>query len=646
MKDQYDFSNAAQAKFFVPADEIEIPIYLDSDVFSYLRDKGASANTDVQTLVNDLLRKDFEMADHVTLSNAPKRIRQLFTESVEIRIPPYQRAYSWEDKQCAQFLDDLLGQNGKQYYLGQLLFEKEADTLYVIDGQQRITTTVIFISALVKILEAKGESVKEIKDTYLADVFETIDDDQIIFKRITREHFVSAIDEAETLSQKRIISAFNFFESKLTGMDDTKILYELFHTLSDSVISVFYISSKIEATQVFEYQNNRGKGLSRFEVIKAFLMNQVYITSISFNQATAKIKQIERFVSKIYRSLESVEGFFTENEVIDNYCGLFFNIEGTIEAIKDRLTRENDKAKWITDFFEKLAVFSHCAKSIVNHKNRPEISSLFFLGNEANWKLVVLALVYKGDDKEDIFICILKMLEVLCFKLKLGDYRSDYLPRYAKNYFSAEDGCGLESLRAAIYKAAETGFKLYWNDNGRFSKVISIYFDTEKYHYNTRIIKFVLWQYENSLRSKNRSGALLDKDLYDSYTIEHIAPQNPSNGQNPVEFEKSYLNLAGNLALLTQSQNSKFGNKSFEEKTALFQDTALTSYTEIRAKPQWTEKEIEERHKEISNFARNYFDISAFKQCGRREQAEESQQSINNTERNEEQSLTPTTALT
>ncbi|WP_295392739.1 hypothetical protein [uncultured Thiodictyon sp.] len=63
MKDQYDFSNAEQGRFFVPADEIEVPIYLDQDVFRYLKAKSTGSNADVQTLVNDLLRKDIEIAD-------------------------------------------------------------------------------------------------------------------------------------------------------------------------------------------------------------------------------------------------------------------------------------------------------------------------------------------------------------------------------------------------------------------------------------------------------------------------------------------------------------------------------------------------------------------------------------------------------
>jgi hypothetical protein len=102
----------------------------------------------------------------------------------------------------------------------------------------------------------------------------------------------------------------------------------------------------------------------------------------------------------------------------------------------------------------------------------------------------------------------------------------------------------------------------------------------------------------------------LDKDLYDNYTIEHIRPQTPANEVYTEDFKNNFLHLAGNMALLTKSQNSKFGNKSFEEKRELFQDTALSSYTEIREKTQWTETEITERHQRISLFAKQYFDFS------------------------------------
>lgn len=62
--------------------------------------------------------------DEKIKNNITENIYQLFSSSLQIRIPPYQRAYSWEEKHCSQFFEDILEQKGKKYYLGQLLFEK------------------------------------------------------------------------------------------------------------------------------------------------------------------------------------------------------------------------------------------------------------------------------------------------------------------------------------------------------------------------------------------------------------------------------------------------------------------------------------------------------------------------------------------
>jgi uncharacterized protein with ParB-like and HNH nuclease domain len=543
-------------------------------------------------------------------NNIDATIFQLFSNANNIRIPAYQRAYSWEEKHCSQFFEDLLEQNGKKYYLGQFLFEKNGNTLFIIDGQQRLTTTVIFMSAIAKILHEKRADTESIRKTYLTDGFKTIDDDQIIFKKVTQKHFVSTIDDTETISQKRIIEAFVLFEQKLRELN-VEDLETIRHALEHAVITTFYISNKIEATQVFEYQNNRGKDLSRFEIIKAYLMHQIYIQSNNSSEANNEISEIQKIISKTYRYIEAVEGYFTENALLDNYCDLFFSISGNIETIKERLNTEKDKVNWIKQFFENFVELSHSAKSIVSNKNQAGITNLFFVGNEVNWKLVLLTLFYKGDVKGDKFNQILKLLEILCFKMKLGDYRSDYLPSFAKKYFDPKETYNIDNLYHDIRSATDTGFKWYWNEGDRFKNIIPNYFDNEKYHYNRNTIKFVLWQYENELRIKNCSGALLNKDLYDSYTIEHIRPQNPSDEVYTEDFRNNFLQIAGNLALLTQGQNSKFGNKSFDKKKVLFQDTALSSYSEIREKENWTKTEINERHKRISDFAKNYFDMKS-----------------------------------
>jgi len=67
MKEEYDFSNAEQAKFYVPVEDIAFPIYLDKDTVQYLNEKCLSKQESLQALVNDLLRKDIEIAKRVAL---------------------------------------------------------------------------------------------------------------------------------------------------------------------------------------------------------------------------------------------------------------------------------------------------------------------------------------------------------------------------------------------------------------------------------------------------------------------------------------------------------------------------------------------------------------------------------------------------
>lgn len=533
-------------------------------------------------------------------------IKALFEISKAIRIPVYQRAYSWEIKHCMQYLNDLLEQNGKKYYLGQLLFEVDGNIFYIIDGQQRLTTSVIFFSALSKQYYENGKTLEDIETLYLGDKFRTIKDDQPLFKRVIRKHHSYGMEDAETLSQRRILDAYKYFCKELPSSHD--LLEKLKFSLEESLISTFFIDDKIKATQIFEYQNNRGKDPSSFEVIKAFLLNQIYVNSEDNDSANAVIKDIESNVSIIYRNLEATESLFSEADLLNIFCDLFWSIQGNISSVKEKLGKAENKIEWVNDFFEGFEEITTNAKSIISSKNIKGILNLFFVGNEANWKTVLIALFNKGDNEKESFESILKLLEVLCFKLKLGDFRTDYLPKYARQYFREEDS--FETLLSNIREAAIKGFKWYWNDDERFENIIINYFTKENYHYNRNVMKFVLWQYENDIRESKKSGALLDKDLFDHYTIEHIAPQTPDKIEYSDDFIQNYLHKAGNLALLTQEQNSKFRNKSFEIKKELFQDTALSSYTEIRACEKWGEDEIQNRHDSIVEFVKRYFDLS------------------------------------
>ncbi len=69
MKEEYDFTNAEQGKFYVPLEEIDIPIYLDDEVkkFFLKRVKNKDNDFSLSSIINALLLKDIEISKRLAI---------------------------------------------------------------------------------------------------------------------------------------------------------------------------------------------------------------------------------------------------------------------------------------------------------------------------------------------------------------------------------------------------------------------------------------------------------------------------------------------------------------------------------------------------------------------------------------------------
>jgi hypothetical protein len=65
MKDEYDFTNAEQGKFYRPIEELDIPIYLDKEVKEFFITKmlNKGYKFSLNEVVNSLLKKDIEISN-------------------------------------------------------------------------------------------------------------------------------------------------------------------------------------------------------------------------------------------------------------------------------------------------------------------------------------------------------------------------------------------------------------------------------------------------------------------------------------------------------------------------------------------------------------------------------------------------------
>ena len=68
MKDEYDFTNAEQGKFYRPIEELDIPVYLDKEIRQFFFKSIQSKDRDfsLSKTINALIRKDIEISKELT----------------------------------------------------------------------------------------------------------------------------------------------------------------------------------------------------------------------------------------------------------------------------------------------------------------------------------------------------------------------------------------------------------------------------------------------------------------------------------------------------------------------------------------------------------------------------------------------------
>lgn len=259
-----------------------------------------------------------------------KSLNEIFNNTL-YRIPDYQRGYAWTLSQLKDFWDDLYNLNeGKHHYTGVLtvkgvpptvsnssrwneehwlLRERGYKAFYVVDGQQRLTTSIICIQALAEVVKslpankdkADGEvyigsfSIKEIKETFLLvskpphNIIKTYkfgyESDNPSFKFLRHQIFNedSSGTVNETFYTLNLENAKRFFIEKIQGV------FKLSAAAEDEVAAIlrkltvnfkfnlYEIEDDFDVFVAFETMNNRGKKLSNLELLKNRL---IYLTTL------------------------------------------------------------------------------------------------------------------------------------------------------------------------------------------------------------------------------------------------------------------------------------------------------------------------------------------------------------------------------
>jgi hypothetical protein len=210
----------------------------------------------------------------------------------KLEVPRYQRSYAWGAEQVETFWQDLRASfmaSSPGYFIGTVVLARDGSARHatIIDGQQRLATTALLLSAIRNEFSERGaeERAKAFGSEYLSfrDMASgkrmprlTLNtQDSAVFEAIALE---SQIPEAKDASAKRLLKAYGYFteqvgtEAHRAGDGWPAHLARWAEFLEDQVrVIVVQVPTSSDAFLVFETLNDRGVALTVADLLKNYL---------------------------------------------------------------------------------------------------------------------------------------------------------------------------------------------------------------------------------------------------------------------------------------------------------------------------------------------------------------------------------------
>jgi len=576
------------------------------------------------------------------MNNQLLSISKIFSEKL-FRIPDYQRGYAWGTRQLKDFWNDLIQlETDKNHYVGVLTLEnvpdnkwisweddrwivesKSFEPLYVVDGQQRLTTTIILIQVIIEHIEDKDRlnytSADEIRKKFIFDTKDLGISRSYIFgyekdnpsyeflkKRIFLENTEGYRDE-ETIYTANLEQAKNYFIEKIKSLSiaEIEVLYK--KVTQHFLFNIYTISNDIDVFVAFETMNNRGKPLSNLELLKnrlIYLSTKLDVELAEKNQLRKRIndswKAVYHYLGKnkdkplsddtflknhyiiiFGKSLEERGGEYAKpgryriSEMYDRFLlEEKFSLRNILNPkLDDRLTIEQINS-YIQDLQESVKIWYNInnpeEQRYLDDEEKLYLDKLLRLGTRETGPLLLL--VYLKEKSKLSRAKLLRLIERYEFLNSLNvRYRTSDAISYIELAitFSKEKSLKINSLikifedtLQQIQKSADIVESLIYKFKGGG-------------FYKWREVKYFLYEYELSLKEKTKTKRnKIDWKEYireknEFVTVEHIYPQTSNDVEWPSFTKYHYkqkeklCNSLGNLLPLSKPKNSSLQNFPF-----------------------------------------------------------------------------------
>ncbi|MCU4406996.1 DUF262 domain-containing protein [Acinetobacter junii] len=530
-------------------------------------------------------------------------------------IPVYQRNYSWQNKHCAQLLNDLKGLIKKPdapHFFGSIVSShmqggKREDFL-IIDGQQRLTTISILLIAIVDLLKHKkvipkdDRLIEKITKKHLVDEYQE-DQRKIRLKPIKDDcKAFDALfgDESDFVDGSNVTSNFRYFRDRILNENiDIDNLYDAISRLQ--TIDIF-LEKDDDPQLIFESLNSTGLELEEGDKIRNFILMGL--------SSELQEKYYEAFWNKIEKNTH-----FKVSDFFKDYLTLKLNRTVVIKDIyftfKDYVKKNNDD---IEALLQDLLEYSKLYAIILNPMQyQNSFTAVLVRLSQLEFTVifpVVLAILKRWNEKnltDQEVTELLRVTEIFLFRRLIVGLATNALSKIFAT-LDKDVTKKAQSSQLASYAEIYKYVLLNKEESSRFpndDEFEQALFSRNIYAMSSKN-KAYLFSFLENEESKEQIN-VIERIKDGTYTIEHIMPQTLSPvwqkelGEKSQQIHEQWLHTLPNLTLT--GYNSKYSNRPFKDKLDVengFKDSNLRLNQYVRECLKWTEEELVERQSRLS----------------------------------------------
>lgn len=589
-------------------------------------------------------------------------IGKIFEQNFLFQVPKYQRYYAWEEEQIDDFIADFdkmlcakKQEKDVQHFFGgvvcvaQTVAGSNGQQRELIDGQQRITTTILLIISVFREYEKIKKVVtdsehsdliesrlRKIEEKYLyykdevnrrpqiVNKLELSEADDAFFRSIIIGGCISPSRESHSKMIKAYKKLVKYVENGVSKMDSDEKKLDFLAGVEDIIHNnccIIFIDTKTkkDAFVLFQVLNDRGTGLTvgdllkskTLEILEAKPIEQQIINSNWDEILQRENKHVENFLRYYYMSVLGKRA--GGSSLYDDFIKNIFKIEDTKTDYTD------DEMLFVLNCMQKIyeenIIFSQITVGDWPYEVQQPItawdaSRLKNLIKYLDYDITLALLLAASKLEQKKFAEMVLILERFMFRFKgicnnnhqklselfmkeaifIRENIITYRVSHLRNQLSA-----LITSEASEVKFRANLQELKYIKKGN-NKILKYLFATlEEYH---------AWYDQGATdRPTCDTGRLID---FDNVTIEHIASQHPEEVQEGI----TDVNEIKNLTLLTIKENGELaGNKKFLEKKSVYSSSVFKINTKIAGYDNWNEESMSDWESNILDMACKIFVI-------------------------------------